>query len=157
MDTDTATTASRLIGHRGGNFRRGGGHHQNNGHAPQPQPSEGGQAEPSQQPDEDVDMSARREPPNPDDVVCKFNSRCTNKECKFAHQSPAAPFGTTVDVKDVCTFGAACKNRKCTGRHPSPATRMAHLSDMDCKFFPNCTNPRCTFRHPDMPPCRNGG
>jgi len=142
---------------RGGNFRRGGGHHQNNGHAPQPQPSEGGQAEPSQQQGEDVEMSGRREPPNPEDTVCKFNSRCTNKDCKFAHQSPAAPFGITVDVKDVCTFGAACKNRKCTGRHPSPATRMAHQSEMDCKFFPNCTNPHCTFRHPTMPPCRNGG
>lgn len=142
---------------RGGNFRRGGGHHQNNGHAPPPQPEEGDQAEPSQQQGEDVEMSGRREPPNPDDMVCKYNSRCTNKDCKFAHQSPAAPFGITVDVKDVCTFGAACKNRKCTGRHPSPATRMAHQSEMDCKFFPNCTNPHCTFRHPTMPPCRNGG
>ncbi|KAF6841392.1 nuclear polyadenylated rna-binding protein nab2 [Colletotrichum plurivorum] len=106
---------------------------------------------------EDVDMGqSKREAPNPDETVCRFNLHCTNKECKFAHQSPAAPPGTTVDLNDVCTFGAACKNRKCVGRHPSPAARLAHQSEQDCKFFPNCTNPRCPFRHPDMPLCRNG-
>lgn len=94
---------------------------------------------------------------NPEETVCKYNLRCTNPECKFAHQSPAAPPGTTVDVKDVCSFGAACKNRKCVGRHPSPAARAAHQSEQDCKFYPNCQNPRCPFRHPSMPPCRNGG
>ncbi|KAH6690426.1 nuclear polyadenylated RNA-binding protein Nab2 [Plectosphaerella plurivora] len=105
---------------------------------------------------EDVDMAAKREPLNPEDTVCKFNLRCTNRECKFAHQSPVAPPGSHVDVSDVCSFGAACKNRKCTGRHPSPATKAAHQSEMDCKFFPNCTNPHCPFKHPDMPLCRNG-
>ncbi|KAL0938774.1 nuclear polyadenylated rna-binding protein [Colletotrichum truncatum] len=106
---------------------------------------------------DDVEMGqSKREPPNPDETVCKYNLHCTNKECKFAHQSPAAPPGTTVDLNDVCTFGAACKNRKCVGRHPSPAARLAHQSEQDCKFFPNCTNPRCPFRHPEMPLCRNG-
>ena len=99
----------------------------------------------------------KREPPNPEETICKFNLSCTNKECKFAHQSPAAPPGTTVDVGDVCSFGAACKNRKCVGRHPSPANKMAHQGEQDCKFFPNCQNPRCPFRHPTMPLCRNGG
>ncbi|KAH7376144.1 nuclear polyadenylated RNA-binding protein Nab2 [Plectosphaerella cucumerina] len=106
---------------------------------------------------EDVDMGAKREPPNPEDTVCKFNLRCTNPECKFAHQSPAAPPGSHVDISDVCSFGAACKNRKCTGRHPSPATKAAHQSEMDCKFYPNCQNRQCPFKHPSMPPCRNGG
>ncbi|EKJ68222.1 hypothetical protein FPSE_11593 [Fusarium pseudograminearum CS3096] len=106
---------------------------------------------------DDVSMSGEpREPPNPEDTVCKFNLRCTNKDCKFAHQSPAAPPGTSVDVNDNCSFGAACKNRKCVARHPSPAARLAHQSEQDCKFFPNCQNPQCPFKHPSMPLCRNG-
>jgi hypothetical protein len=104
----------------------------------------------------DVEMSQeKREPPSAD-TTCKYNLSCTNKDCKFAHQSPAAPPGAAIDVNDVCSFGAACKNRKCTGRHPSPAQKIAHQTEMDCKFFPNCTNPRCPFRHPTMPLCRNG-
>lgn len=104
----------------------------------------------------DVEMSQeKREPASPDNT-CKYNLSCTNKDCKFAHQSPAAPPGAAIDVNDVCSFGAACKNRKCTGRHPSPAQKVAHHTEMDCKFFPNCTNPRCPFRHPTMPLCRNG-
>ncbi len=111
----------------------------------------------------DIDMASstggesRRETSNnPAETMCKFNLNCTNKDCKFAHQSPAAPPGVIVDVHEVCTFGAACKNKKCTGRHPSPAARAAHQSELDCKFYPNCTNPHCPFRHPNMPLCRNG-
>ncbi|KAK3695084.1 hypothetical protein B0T22DRAFT_417573 [Podospora appendiculata] len=157
---------------RPNNFRGRGGHQQPfNGHAPhpqyqqqhnqqqqarQPQSGEVAQAEGASQ-GEDVDMGQLRQPPNPEDTVCKYNLRCSNRECKFAHQSPAAPPGITVDVKDTCTFGVACKNRKCVGRHPSPATKAAHQSEQDCKFFPNCANPNCTFKHPTMPPCRNGG
>lgn len=107
---------------------------------------------------EDADMSGvKREALNADETVCKYNLNCTNRECKFAHQSPAAPLGTSVDVNDPCSFGAACKNRKCVGRHPSPAAKLAHQSEQDCKFFPNCQNPRCPFKHPSMPICRNGG
>jgi hypothetical protein len=138
------------------NFRRGGGHQQHNGHQPN-QPSDAAEAG-GHIISEDVDMSqTQREPTNPEEMVCKYNLNCTNKECKFAHQSPAAPAGTTIDPNDVCTFGVACKNRKCVGRHPSPATKVAHQSEQDCKFFPHCQNPRCVFRHPSMPPCRNGG
>lgn len=105
----------------------------------------------------DMDMSGTRpDPPNPEETVCKYNLRCTNKDCKFAHQSPAAPPGANVDVSDVCSFGAACKNRKCVGRHPSPAAKIAHQSELECKFWPNCQNPNCPFRHPTYPPCRNG-
>ena len=143
-------------GGRQNNFQRGGAHHQHNGHAPQQQFPDAGQSEAA--PQGDVDMAGgKREPPNPDDTICRFNLRCQNRECKFAHQSPAAPPGITIDVKDVCTFGSACKNRKCVGRHPSPANKMAHQGEQDCKFFPNCTNPHCPFRHPTMPACRNGG
>jgi hypothetical protein len=105
----------------------------------------------------DTDMTSSAAQLSPEETMCKYNLACTNRDCKFAHQSPVAPPGITVDVKDVCTFGAACKNRKCVGRHPSPANKVAHQSEQDCKFFPNCTNPRCQFRHPTMPPCRNGG
>jgi hypothetical protein len=106
----------------------------------------------------DADMGqAKRELPNSEETVCRFNQRCTNKDCPFAHASPAAPYNTTVDVNDVCSFGAACKNWKCVGRHPSPAAKLAHQSEQDCKFFPNCQNRNCPFRHPSAPPCRNGG
>ncbi|KAL1977220.1 hypothetical protein VTN31DRAFT_79 [Thermomyces dupontii] len=90
------------------------------------------------------------------DTVCRFNLRCTKKECPYAHQSPAAPEGVLVDVTDKCPFGAACKNRKCTGSHPSPAVKAAHQAEEVCRFFPNCTNPNCPFKHPNMPLCRNG-
>ncbi|KAK3328884.1 hypothetical protein B0H66DRAFT_487208 [Apodospora peruviana] len=152
---------------RPNNFQRGGRFQQHNGHqaqgqhhqAQQQQPQSGGAGQPeAAQQGEDTEMTqAKREPPNPDETICKYNLRCTNKECKFAHQSPAAPPNITIDVKDVCTYGVACKNRKCVGRHPSPATKVAHQSEQDCKFFPNCTNPHCPFKHPAMPPCRNGG
>ncbi|KAA8644417.1 hypothetical protein EYZ11_002774 [Aspergillus tanneri] len=89
-------------------------------------------------------------------AVCHFNLRCTRKDCPFAHQSPAAPEGTPVDVSDPCSYGAACKNRKCTGRHPSPAVKSAHQAEELCKFFPHCANPHCHFKHPSMPLCRNG-
>ncbi|KAH0542917.1 hypothetical protein FGG08_002686 [Glutinoglossum americanum] len=92
----------------------------------------------------------------PGDAVCKFNLACTKTDCRFGHQSPAAPPGTTIDLSDNCPFGAACKNRKCVARHPSPALKVTHQSEMDCKFFPNCTNPTCPFKHPTMPLCRNG-
>ncbi|KAB5551116.1 hypothetical protein GE09DRAFT_160683 [Coniochaeta sp. 2T2.1] len=146
-------------GARGG--ARGGqhnGHHNNGGHhndhisqsSPKPEGSTEGA---------DVDMGSQsgQAQLSPEETMCKFNLACTNRDCKFAHQSPVAPPGITVDVKDVCSFGAACKNRKCVGRHPSPANKVAHQSEQDCKFYPNCTNPRCQFRHPAMPPCRNGG
>ena len=90
------------------------------------------------------------------DTVCKYNLKCTKADCIFAHQSPAVPPGTTIDVNDHCPFGAACKSRKCVARHPSPAQKVSHQSEQDCKFFPNCTNPTCPFRHPTMPMCRNG-
>lgn len=93
---------------------------------------------------------------DPSSTVCRFNLKCTKKDCPFAHQSPAAPDGAPVDVTDVCTYGAACKNRKCSARHPSPAQRNAHQSEEQCKYYPNCTNPNCPFKHPSMPMCRNG-
>lgn len=90
------------------------------------------------------------------DTICKYNLKCTKPDCIFAHQSPAAPPGTTIDVNDHCPFGAACKNRKCVARHPSPAQKSSHQSEQDCRFYPHCTNAKCPFRHPTAPMCRNG-
>lgn len=91
------------------------------------------------------------------ETVCKFNLSCAKPDCPFAHQSPAAPPGVSIDMNDECSFGVACTNRKCVARHPSPAKRNSHLAEQDCKYWPNCTNPNCGFKHPTMPLCRNGG
>ncbi|KAI0137070.1 hypothetical protein BJ170DRAFT_604411 [Xylariales sp. AK1849] len=133
---------------RGRGFRRGG--HQGNGHHQRHQDDSSSNGVDG----EDTEMKAQ----DPETTICKFNLACTNKDCKFAHQSSAAAPGITIDVNDVCTYGAACKNFKCVGRHPSPATKRAHQSEQECKFFPNCTNPKCPFKHPEsqMPLCRNG-
>ncbi|KAJ5453177.1 hypothetical protein N7445_001360 [Penicillium cf. griseofulvum] len=127
-------------GQRGG--KRGGGYNK-------PRHAEGA--------DVDMDGTAggEQDESNPDSV-CRFNQRCTRQDCPFAHQSPAAPEGTSIDPSDTCSFGAACKNKKCTGRHPSPAVRSAHQAEAMCRFFPHCTNPTCHFKHPSMPVCRNG-
>ncbi|RYP68258.1 hypothetical protein DL771_006760 [Monosporascus sp. 5C6A] len=144
----------RVQSSRGNNYKRGG--HHASGH--RPHQNDSGNTNGAGGDGEDVDMTqSKREPQNPETTVCKFNLACTVKDCKFAHQSPAAPPGITIDLNDVCSYGAACKNHKCVGRHPSPATKRAHQIEQDCKFFPNCTNPKCPFKHPEMPVCRNGG
>ena len=105
----------------------------------------------------EVESSQKNPPESASETICRFNLTCTKKDCPYAHQSPEAPPGTTIDVNDECPFGAACKNRKCVGRHPSPAQKISHQSEQDCRFFPHCTNPSCPFRHPTaMPPCRFG-
>jgi hypothetical protein len=93
----------------------------------------------------------------PAKTMCKYNLFCTKVDCPFAHQSPAAPQGTLLDMDSECTFGAACKNHKCVARHPSPAKKLEHQQMQDCKFGPFCTNPACAFRHVQTQPCRNGG
>jgi len=151
---------------RGGSRGRGrGGHHQN-GHIKagakagdgdatmegdgQPVAAEGSPTEGEQQ------AEGERKPQDPSNTMCHFNLRCTNKDCAYVHQSPAAPEGTVVDMSDTCTFGAACKNTKCVAKHPSPAQRGAFQAQETCKFFPNCTKPNCPFKHPTMPLCRFG-
>ena len=105
----------------------------------------------------EVDSSQNNPPESASETVCRFNLTCTKKDCPYAHQSPEAPPGTTIDVSDECPFGAACKNRKCVGRHPSPAQKISHQSEQDCRFFPHCANPSCPFRHPTaMPACKFG-
>jgi hypothetical protein len=96
--------------------------------------------------------------PDQSSIMCKFNLRCTNPDCAYVHQSPAAPPGTPVDMNDTCDYGAACKNKKCVGKHPSPAQRQKFQSEQECAFFPKCRDPEnCPYKHPTERPCRNGG
>ncbi len=111
----------------------------------------------------DVDMSSQETTEKADldpNTPCKWQLKCTREDCIFAHQSPAAKPGITIDVTDVCSYGAACTNFKCTGRHPSPAKRLAHAkqnaSDTPCIWDANCTNRNCPFKHSTAPACRNG-
>jgi hypothetical protein len=94
---------------------------------------------------------------DPSSTMCKFNLRCTNPDCGFVHQSPAAPPNAPVDMNDTCDFGAACKNKKCAGKHPSPAQRQKFQSEQECAFWPNCRDPSsCPYKHPGAKPCKNG-
>jgi hypothetical protein len=122
----------------------------------------------SNQPAEDTAMgedgeAAAQSTENPEDsndtskVICKFNLYCTKPDCPYAHQSPAAPPGITMDPSSECTFGVACKNHKCASSHPSPAKKFEHQMSQDCKFGPFCQNSKCSFKHSSAKPCRNGG
>ncbi|KAF2029986.1 hypothetical protein EK21DRAFT_66707 [Setomelanomma holmii] len=103
-----------------------------------------------------MDVESSR--PDPSSTMCRFNLRCTNADCPYVHQSPAAPAGTPVDMNDTCGFGVACKNSKCVGKHPSPAQRQKFQSEQECAFWPNCRDPEnCPYKHPTERPCRNGG
>lgn len=102
-------------------------------------------------------MEVESSRPDASATMCKFNLRCSNPDCPFVHQSPAAPPGTTVDMNDACSFGAACKNKKCVGKHPSPAQRQKFQAEQECAFWPNCRDPaNCPYKHPATQPCRNG-
>ncbi|KAK5705364.1 oxygen-dependent protoporphyrinogen oxidase [Elasticomyces elasticus] len=108
------------------------------------------------------------------DTMCKFNLKCLNPDCGFAHQSPANTRpGISLDMSDTCSYGPACQNTKCLSRHPSPALRNGGGSaggyaggagfaaggkaEVVCRFYPNCSaGAACPFKHPDTRPCRNG-
>jgi len=127
-----------------------------NGHKPSQDGGEGGMDI-----DNPLDRPLESERKPAFETMCKFNLKCLNPECPFAHQSPANTRpGISLDMSDTCTYGAACTNNKCLGKHPSPAQRSAFhqssKSETVCRFYPNCTNPSCPFKHPDARPCRNG-
>ncbi|KAK4898286.1 oxygen-dependent protoporphyrinogen oxidase [Elasticomyces elasticus] len=108
------------------------------------------------------------------DTMCKFNLKCLNPDCGFAHQSPANTRpGISLDMSDTCSYGPACQNTKCLSRHPSPALRnnggpavgyggasgfaAGGKAEVVCRFYPNCSaGAACPFKHPDTRPCRNG-
>ena len=145
-------------GGRGARARGRGAHHNGtirNGSALE---STGADSE-SNAPSSSMEVESTSQPPksfDPSTTMCRFNKRCINQDCPYAHVSPAAPDNTTIDMTDICSFGVACKNSKCTARHPSPAQLKAHHAEEVCKFFPNCANPVCSYKHPNAPPCRFG-
>ncbi|KAL8907046.1 MAG: hypothetical protein Q9207_001658 [Kuettlingeria erythrocarpa] len=105
----------------------------------------------------EVESSQKSQSEQSSTTICKFNLKCTKPDCPYAHQSPAAPAGITLDLSNDCSFGARCQNRKCVMRHPSPSQNPAHSTVDNCRFFPNCTNPTCPFKHPiTTPVCRFG-
>ncbi|KAI4182678.1 MAG: hypothetical protein LQ346_006530 [Caloplaca aetnensis] len=105
----------------------------------------------------EVESSQKSQSEQSSTTICKFNLKCTKTDCPYAHQSPAAPAGITMDLSSDCSFGARCQNRKCVMRHPSPSQNPAHSTVENCRFFPNCTNPTCPFKHPTTTPvCRFG-
>jgi hypothetical protein len=147
---------------RGGARGRGRGASSQNGHIKSPTKTSDndttmeGDEQSTDAPAMDVDQAAGQPKQDAANTMCHFNLRCTNKDCPYVHQSPAAPPGTVVDMSDTCTFGAACKNPKCTAKHPSPAQIKATQAQEICKFFPNCTRPNCPYKHPNAPLCRFG-
>ncbi|KAL8762378.1 MAG: hypothetical protein Q9184_001592 [Pyrenodesmia sp. 2 TL-2023] len=105
----------------------------------------------------EVESSQKSKSEQSSNTICKFNLKCIKTDCPYAHQSPAAPPGITMDLSSDCSFGARCQNRKCVMRHPSPSQNPAHSTVENCRFFPNCTNPTCPFKHPAITPvCRFG-
>lgn len=145
---------------RGGARGRGrGGAHQNgarNGSVATAEAKEGEAPAEGDASMEGVDASSAPKSNDPATTMCHFNTRCTNKECIYAHQSPAAPMNIPVDTTQVCQYGVTCKNTACTARHPSPALKQAHQAESECKFWPNCSKPNCPFRHPTQPMCSYG-
>jgi hypothetical protein len=144
---------------RGGRARgRGRGFHQNgttrNGSTADANGTETESNAPSSS--MEVEQSSQPKTFDPSTTICRFNKRCINQDCPYAHVSPAAPDNTPIDMTDTCSYGVACKNTKCKARHPSPAQLKAHHAEEICRFFPNCANPVCSYKHPSAPPCRNG-
>ncbi|XP_033736179.1 zinc finger CCCH domain-containing protein 14-like [Pecten maximus] len=80
---------------------------------------------------------------------CKFDAKCTRKDCPYTHASKRGTVATTVIQKIVPVAIPA----------PGPAPiRPAYMpstpSSVTCKFYPNCKNMSCPFPHPT--PCRFG-
>ncbi|GAO52619.1 hypothetical protein G7K_6692-t1 [Saitoella complicata NRRL Y-17804] len=100
-----------------------------------------------------------------DAPLCKYDSKCQNAACYFAHSTPAAPEGQGLVLRpEPCPSGADCADAECDRAHPSPAinkpatdgdTAMdgaAEHKEVDtrppCKFYPDCAKgDACPFRH----------
>ena len=50
---------------------------------------------------------------------CRFGSRCTRKDCMYAHASPAGTEHRAGDVPTACRSGIMCKSARCKFVHPS--------------------------------------
>ena len=72
---------------------------------------------------------------------CTYGSKCTNKDCKFAHASPAGSQRTAGSESKPCKSGIACTRADCKFAHPSPARKCLQA---DNKVDANCTPTSCT-------------
>ncbi|XP_066282699.1 zinc finger CCCH domain-containing protein 14-like isoform X3 [Branchiostoma lanceolatum] len=98
---------------------------------------------------------------------CKFDARCSRKDCPFTHASkrqispaaaalpyypspaqptftfpsPVAPPAPSKQNKPVCRFFPNCTRTDCTFLHPKA-----------CHYGLSCTRPDCVFTHPSLPP-----
>ncbi len=95
----------------------------------------------------DIPLTPAREPAS-GKQTCKFDKRCKNADCVYAHSGLMTPNGITIDTSDHCPLAVHCQNKKCTASHPSPAVK----GQEDCRFDP-CTNPHCQYKH--GPVCPN--
>ncbi|XP_052105852.1 zinc finger CCCH domain-containing protein 14-like isoform X1 [Mytilus californianus] len=87
---------------------------------------------------------------------CKFDAKCTKKDCPFTHASKrgiaptvikqyipmpvhtAPPYNNKPQGKIVCRFGVSCQNVYCPFQHPT-----------NCRYGANCANrASCPFTHP---------
>ncbi|KAK9460073.1 uncharacterized protein V1516DRAFT_678845 [Lipomyces oligophaga] len=100
--------------------------------------------------------------------ICKFGLKCANKDCAYAHPTPANGSALVLNT-EVCLAGLGCSDENCVKSHPSPASGDATMADgisddafdkrflETCRYHPYCTNNNCKYRHPlSSILCRNG-
>ncbi|KAG6813514.1 hypothetical protein H0H92_010218 [Tricholoma furcatifolium] len=98
-------------------------------------------------------------------TLCKFSTKCTNAQCRYAHPSPVATTESGVVLSnEACEKGKDCQDKDCIKSHVSPAVlnpqpvehvvstpvpqSHAHNAPVPCRFGAACTRPGCTFGHP---------
>ncbi|KAG6857195.1 hypothetical protein H0H87_008260 [Tephrocybe sp. NHM501043] len=100
-------------------------------------------------------------------TLCKFSTKCTNAQCRWAHPSPVATAESGVVLSnEACEQGKDCKDKDCVKAHVSPAVLnpqpLDHTtpvnapqshpnSPVPCRFGAACTRPGCSFSHPTRP------
>ncbi|KAG6920193.1 hypothetical protein DXG01_004962 [Tephrocybe rancida] len=100
-------------------------------------------------------------------TLCKFSTKCTNAQCRWAHPSPVATAESGVVLSnEACEKGKDCQDKDCIKAHVSPAvlnpqpiehiipasTPQSHTnSPVPCRFGAACTRPGCSFSHPTRP------
>ncbi|KAG6847566.1 hypothetical protein H0H93_007357 [Arthromyces matolae] len=110
-------------------------------------------------------------------TLCKFSTKCTNAQCRYAHPSPVATTESGVVLSnEACEKGKDCQDKDCIKGHVSPAVlnpqpleniapapipqTHVHNSPVPCRFGAACTRPNCSFSHPPRTPistqCRFG-
>lgn len=106
-------------------------------------------------------MHHQPQPQEPKIQLCKYTEKCTNRECPYAHPTPAND-NARVTTFEWCTDKENCKDGDCTKAHPSgslvrqPEPIPEKVLET-CKFLNKCTNMYCRYRHPTTTVvCRNG-